>query len=190
MTRDAFRRDLGISQQAVRTGVVLGTQRKTDNHWRLWLEFCDEHFLDPLLQHATDPIPFLQVFATRYRRRTGPTGQPVRSSTVSDALRSVGQTMASMGSRDARKDSTGALDFRLARQFKSYGRADPPPNRVKPIPISLIRHIAVTSADADAKDQAVADMIILHLGGDPSIPRYLMRYMREKVFRANLRTRT
>jgi hypothetical protein len=146
----------------VRAGVVLGTQRKTDNHWRLWLDFCEEHTLDPLLPDtSSDPIPFLQVFATRYRRRLGPTGQPVRSSTVSDALRSVGQTMASMGSRDARKDSTGALDFRLARQFKSYGRLDPPPNRVKPISISLIRHIANASATGDAHDQAVADMIIL-----------------------------
>jgi hypothetical protein len=33
-------------------------------------------------------------------------------------------------------------------------------------------------------------IIMGHLGGDPSIPRYLIRYMREKVFRANLRTRT
>ena len=69
--------------------------------------------------------------------------------------------MASMGSKDCRKDSTGALDFRLSRMFRAHGRQDPPPNRVKPIPISLIRRIANRSDNGTAKDRAVADMIII-----------------------------
>ena len=109
----------------------------------------------------SDPIPFLQAFATQYRRRKGPSGDPVKSGTVSDAIRSVGQTMASLGGEDCRKDTTGALDFRLARQFRAYGRQDPPPNRVKPIPISLVRRIANLSDNGTSKDQAVADMIII-----------------------------
>ena len=157
----AFQRDLRLSQEAVRRGVVRGTQQRANAHWHVWLKFCTTERIDPELRDVADPIPYLQVFATRYRRRLGPTGQPVRSSTVSDAVRSVGQALASLGQADPRKDSSGALDFRLTRQFRSYTREDPPPHRVKPIPISLVRHVAVTSENSNAKDQAVADMIIL-----------------------------
>ena len=158
--RDVFYRDLRISQQTVRRGVVRGTQQRTDAQWNLWLDYCSELRIDPLLPYS-DPVPFLQNFATQYRRRKGPSGDPVRAGTVSGAIRSVGQTMASMGSKDCRKDSTGALDFRLSRMFRAYGRQDPPPNRVKPIPISLIRRIANRSDNGTAKDRAVADMIII-----------------------------
>lgn len=69
--------------------------------------------------------------------------------------------MASMGARDARKDLTGAVDFRLRRQFQSYSREDPPPHRVKPIPISLIRQVANASSNGSPSAQAIADMVIL-----------------------------
>ena len=97
----------------------------------------------------------------QHRRRLGPTGKPVKSSTVADALRSVGQTMASMGAKDLRKDATGALDFRLSRMFRAFSRQDPPPHRVKPIPVGVITYIATHSHRADPKTQAVADMIII-----------------------------
>ncbi|CAJ1945366.1 unnamed protein product [Cylindrotheca closterium] len=158
--RNAFYCDLRIIQQTVRRGVVKGTQQRTDAQWNLWLESCSELCIDPLLPYS-DPVPFLQNFATQYQLHEGPSGDSVRAGTVSGAIRSVGQTMASMGSKDCRKDSTGALYFRLARMFRAYGRQDPPPNRVKPIPISLIRRIANLSADGSAKDKAVADMIIV-----------------------------
>jgi len=160
--RDAFIRDLRLSQAAVRRGVVPGSQAKADKHWQVWEAFCMEHGIDPLLEHVRDPIPCLQVFATRYRRRLGPTGLPVRSGgTVSDAIRLVGQTMASMGARDARTDTTGMLDFRLSRQFRSYTREDPPPTRVKPIPISLICKIAQSTTAGAPSTCAIANMIVL-----------------------------
>lgn len=69
--------------------------------------------------------------------------------------------MASLGTRDARKDSTGGLDFRLNRMFKAYTREDPPPHRVKPIPVAIIKFIATTNRNSPARDQAITDMIIL-----------------------------
>ena len=70
--------------------------------------------------------------------------------------------MARLGATDQRKDSTGAIDFRLARQLRSYSRLDPPPHRVKPIPIVLIRHVALSTTELVAPSQlAIADMIIL-----------------------------
>ena len=158
---DSFRRDLDISQQTVRKGVVWGTQESADRHWELWTNFCEELGLDPLLR-VPDPVPFLQVFATRYRRRPGKyPGECVRSGTVSNAIRSVGQTMASMGAKDARKDSTGAIDFRLSRMFKAYTREDPLPHRVKPIPVGIIKYIANHSRAQSCKAQAISDMIIV-----------------------------
>lgn len=160
-TRVAFTHDLFVSQEAVRRGVVKGTQDRADRHWALWLDFCQELDVDPLLRAFGDPVPFLQVFATRYRRRPGRSADCVRSGTVQDAIRSVGQTMARMGAKDLRKDGSGALDFRLTRQFKYYTRMDPPPHRVKPIPLSLIRYLANLSRTADTATQAITDMIIL-----------------------------
>ena len=58
------------------------------------------------------------------------------------------------------------MDFRLQRQLASYTKSDPPPNRVKPIPISVIRHIlALSSANADVSPHtiATADMIAIAL---------------------------
>ena len=79
---------------------------------------------------------------------------------MEDAVRSVGQTFARLGAKDIRKDSLGVIDFRLQRQFKSYGKTDPAPDRVKPVPIQVLFHalaIAVASPAAPAV-QAFADM--------------------------------
>jgi hypothetical protein len=87
---------------------------------------CHKLAIDPTLQEFQDPVPFLQVFARRYR--TGdlaPRKKPVRSHTVEDALSSVGQTFASVGAMDPRITTQGKLDFRLQRQFFCYSKQDP-----------------------------------------------------------------
>ncbi|MHA7856432.1 hypothetical protein [Marinobacter shengliensis] len=80
---------------------------------------------------------------------------------MADAIRSVGQTMASMGAKDSRLDQTGHLDFRLAPMLKAYAREDDPPNRVKPIPVSLIRYLSDTVLPNDIADLTITDMIII-----------------------------
>jgi hypothetical protein len=61
----AFRSDLRLATDACRAAV--GTQRTNshDNTWILWLTFCTEHQVNPLLATVPDPIPYLQVFAQR-----------------------------------------------------------------------------------------------------------------------------
>jgi hypothetical protein len=49
--------------------------------------------------------------------------------------------MASLGYADPRLQSSGRLDFRLQCQFKQYSKHDPPPMRVKPIPLQIILHV-------------------------------------------------
>ena len=69
-----------------------------------------------------------------------------------------------MGSGDIRLDAHGKIDFRLSRQFRGCTRADPPPSRVKPIPlqvaVELVRAV-YASTTGDKGTQATADMIVL-----------------------------
>jgi hypothetical protein len=162
-TTDTFRNDLRLAQADVQAGVVPSRARAADAQWDIWVAFCEELRMDPTLQIVEDPVPFLQVFAYRYRHGTiAPSKRTVRSRTVEGALRSVGQTFASMGSQDPRFTIQNKMDFRLQRQLACYSKEDPPPDRVKPIPIAVIRHVlsaALLSATLD--NLAVADMIVL-----------------------------
>lgn len=129
------------------------------------MEFCADHGLDPFDLQGFDPVPFLQVFAARYRDgRIAPRGKPVRSGTVSEALRNVGQAYKSMGAPDIRLDSHGNIDFRLSRMLRKYTKEDPPPQRVKPVPIQLVVAIVNSAYTAPAGDmgfRTIADMICI-----------------------------
>ena len=57
---------------------------------------------------------------------------------MEDSLRAIGQTFAAMGADDPRLDNFGQIDFRLRRQLAGYARTDPPPARVKPIPVQIL----------------------------------------------------
>jgi len=91
-----------------------------------------------------------------------PSGSPVKARTVEAALRAVGQTFAVVGQPDPRLQASGKLDLRLHRQLQLYTKQDPPPTRVKPIPLQVIQ-LAVQhcyqSNHADA--HAIAHMLIL-----------------------------
>jgi hypothetical protein len=106
----------------------------------------------------------LQVYAHRYRTgELAPSGHPVSSRTVEDALRAVGQTLVAMGANDICLNSHGKIDFSLKRQMAGYKCQDPPPNRVKPIPTIQILHHVITTAYAmdDPGNHAITDMIII-----------------------------
>jgi len=54
------------------------------------------------------------------------------------------------------------MDFRLTRQIRYYKKEDPPPHRVKPIPVAVLRWIAFAASTINhAGNLAIADMIIL-----------------------------
>ena len=56
--------------------------------------------------------------------------------------------------------STGKINGRLQLHFRCYSRKDPPPSRVKPIPIQVLCRLAcVAAASRDPELQAVKDMI-------------------------------
>jgi hypothetical protein len=67
-----------------------------------------------------------------------------------------------MGSPDPRYTAQGKLEFRLKRMLACYAKEDPPPDRVKPIPVPILRHImAQANLAQNTVNQAVADMICL-----------------------------
>jgi len=132
--------------------------------WSIWCSFCAEIGADPLLQCLADPIPILQVFALRYRRGIiSASGAPTQKRQVEEALRSVGQALAALGLPDPRfaRFST-SLDFRLKRQLAGYQRLDPPPQRVKPVPLPVLR-FAVDAALRRISPiaEALSDLIVL-----------------------------
>ena len=161
--RSSLANELGIIKEVATRGVAAKFQRTTDTTWDLWANFCQELWCDPYLANIQDPIPLLQVFAHRYRTgRLAPSGVKVRSRTVEGALRAVGQTFASLGCTDPRLQSSGKLDLRLSRQLSAYKKEDPPPTRVKPVPLPIITHAADLCYLANtASCNAIADMLLL-----------------------------
>jgi hypothetical protein len=144
-------------------GICRSRRNATDNTFAIWENFCQEHHFDPTLAQYSDPLPLLQIFGHRYRQgEIAPNQSPVRGRTVGDALRAVGQTLAQLGHVDPRLTPSGKLDIRLSRQLSSYTRVDPPPARVKPIPIAILQQAAtIARLSASPIPQAIADMLIL-----------------------------
>jgi hypothetical protein len=135
-----------------------------DKHWGRWEQFCLENNVDPYLQTWDDPVPIIQVFGERYRDgRLAPKQNSVKSRTVEDTLRAVGQAHSRLGPPDPRKDHHGKIDFRIQRQLKAYEKSDNPPRRVKPIPLLVILYI-LEQAYGDNRtltDTTIADMICI-----------------------------
>jgi hypothetical protein len=68
-----------------------------------------------------------------------------------------------MGAKDPRLNLAFQIDFRIQRVLRTWKHTDPAPMQVKPIPITVIRWIAV-SATADVVDntfRAAADMFVI-----------------------------
>ena len=162
-TATSFRCDLVAAQSTVREGVCAGSDRATATHWSVWRTFCHELAIDPLLANISDPVSILQVFAVRYRSgQIAPHNKQVRGRTVEGALRSIGQTLASLGAQDPRLTCTGGIDFRIQRMIAAYKKQDPPPARVKPIPLAALRHIvSIAAASQSPRLLASAQMITL-----------------------------
>ena len=67
-----------------------------------------------------------------------------------------------LGAKDPKMTPTGNLDGRLQLQFRCYSRQDPPPSRVKPIPVQVLSRLAcIAAASREPELQAIADMIII-----------------------------
>jgi hypothetical protein len=158
-----IRDELYAIKQAARHGISQSCIGGNDIAWNTWVPFCHSLHQDPWLQHIEDPLPLLQIYAARYCVGTlAPSGSPVKARTVEAALRAVGQTYTALGYSDPRLQHSGKLDFRLQQQLQFYKKADPPPHRVKPIPLQIIHHaISLCYQAATPSTDTIAHMLIL-----------------------------
>jgi hypothetical protein len=130
------------AQEEVQAGVVSSRADAASAHWAIWEQFSRRFSVDPTLQGIKDPVPILQAFAYAYRHgHVNPSHLQVRVRTMEDAVCSIGQTFAAVGSPDPRLTPAGKHDFRLRRQFNVYAKVDLPPKRVKPIPLPILHHV-------------------------------------------------
>jgi hypothetical protein len=160
-----FSSDICIAQATVLQGVSPGRAAGTATAWDKWIEFTRDLGLDPFLQAFKDKVPFLQVFAQRvHTGELAAGGNPIKSRSVEDYVRGVAQTFLHVGANDPRLNSANTIDFRLQRTLKAWKQSDPAPLRVKPIPITVIRHVAVLSQTTHTNVPifcATVDMIII-----------------------------
>lgn len=137
-----------------------------DTHWKIWENFIARYpRVDPYLRGLSPKhqLSFLQVFADGLRSgRLAAGGKPVQSKRVQDYLRTVSEEVQRLGpdGGDPRKTRSGAVALELTQLFTAYSKGDPPPDRVKPVPIQLVLH-AVLLLQATIFSRALADMIII-----------------------------
>ena len=160
-----FRSGLRAASQAVSEGVSSGRATACVGHWTKWLAHCDDLGLDPFLKTFSNKIPILQVFIQQVcTGELAANGNKIRARSAEDYLRSVAQAFLAMGAADPRLNSALKTDFRISRMLAAWKRKDPPANRVKPIPIAVIRRIAHVAQRLPPEAhflRAFADMIII-----------------------------
>ena len=144
-------------------GVSTSRSSAASGHWTKWVLYTTQLGFDPLLQTLKDKVPVLQVFLHRVRHGTlSARSNKIKSRSAEEYVRSVAQTYLSLGGPDPRLDLGGNVDFRINRMLKAYSKQDPPPNRVKPVPIQVIRRILMIAiASNTALNLGIADMIVI-----------------------------
>lgn len=161
---DDFRRDFRLAQEDVQRGVTAGRATAADTHYNKWVEYTSHMGLNSLLEGVQDKIPIIQVFLHRVRHgHLSASNNKIRSRSAEDYVRSVAQTYLALGAPDPRLNQDGNIDFRLRRMLNAYKKADPPPDRVKPVPVAVLRRILFIAANSFACPivQAEADLICI-----------------------------
>ena len=127
----------------MRRAVSSSRQTAHDSVWtHTWLPFLAQvGALDPFLRTLRDPVPVLLVLACRIRDgRASRSGHAVRAAHVRDELHAIAKTFTRLGHPDPRLNSAGILDPRLSDLYAAWSRTDPPPTRVKPLPVQVLHH--------------------------------------------------
>ena len=159
-SRDAFLTDLRTAKAEARAGLSAKQAADKDSHWKQWEAFISQlHGVDPYL-NCIEPhlhVSFLQVFAHRLRHgRLTTSRRPVQSPRVQAYLRTIAEEIrvGSKWRQDPRFGDGPHMHLDLAHLQRSYSKADPPPEKVKPVPITLLQHACQhpTSAFARARN--------------------------------------
>jgi hypothetical protein len=104
----------------------------------------------------------------------------------------VGQAHARLGTPDPRLTAGSKLDFRLGSLLQAWKKADPPPQRVKPLPLPVVAQVcAMARGESSPMALAAAECLVfgffflLRPGeylGDPTRPNAHMFRLRDIQF--------
>ena len=90
------------------------TRSRKGSVWGKWEEFCARHRQEPSLEGLRDhetKLCYILIFASMYRTRKGPSGDPVRSDAVGKACSAVGERISHL----ARFNPTKAFQGQVQR---------------------------------------------------------------------------
>ena len=113
--------------QETTTSVNHFWSRDHNNMWEMWQQFYTALGLFKLLHDIENPVPFLQVLFRRCRYgQISHSGEPVRYSTVEEAIRAMGSTSIFLGAKNSRLNSFGnfneCISYQLSHRWKSIQR--------------------------------------------------------------------
>jgi len=113
--------------------------------WRSWETYISSlDIADPYLQHLDtgQQLSLLKVYAIRVRRGDlSASGDPVSAQRVQDYIRTAAQEISRLGSKlDPRLTLNNVMHMDLTNIKRAHAKEDPPPEKTKPIPISLVKH--------------------------------------------------
>ncbi|KAI2506959.1 hypothetical protein MHU86_7456 [Fragilaria crotonensis] len=161
--RDQLRADWSAIQEATHTRVSRHQRvHSAGAAWTLWSAFCGSLSVDPAASH---PIPYLSSKSSPNAYGPAPSHPAVdqyafgrwRRPSVLWARRTPG-----WGPPDPRLNTHGTLDFCLTALYQSWSKADEPPSRVKPLPLTLLTQVVtLASQEATQESQAASDCLIL-----------------------------
>jgi len=150
--RSSLANELGIIKEVATRGVAAKFQRTTDTTWDLWADFCQNLWCDPYLAN-------IHYFKCLHTSTAQDAWLPA---VLRSALEPWKEPFEPWGRRSPHWDALTPLDLRLSRQLSAYKKEDPPPTRVKPVPLPIITHAADLCYLANtASCNAIADMLLL-----------------------------
>lgn len=136
--------DADLRLAAKKTSQAVTLQRATAHNriWTTsWIPFLQRAGIgDPYLTSIQDTVQILIVYSMRVRDGRAARGhRPVLASSVRDYVFQVSKTFTLLAKRDPRLDASGELDPRLTWLWRAMKKEDPPPTRVKPMPLQVLQ---------------------------------------------------
>ena len=123
----------------MRHGIASSRSRADATNWRIWATFCADLGIPTDLQGIDDPIPVLQTSQSAFDLASWQQrAKRLRNAKWSNTSAPSARSSPAWGATDPRLDRMGKVDFRLRRQLTCYEKEDPPPTRVRPVPITLL----------------------------------------------------
>ncbi len=131
-----YARDFRLADGAFCSGQSEATAQGRETRWRTWCTYVQPLGVDPYLDHTPFEIQVCCLTGFAQQKRTGfyGQGQQVQSSTVSQAITAVGQTIASARNDNPTKvNSSDKFLPALQVMLNGYSKLDPPTRNMLPV---------------------------------------------------------